>query len=321
MNRRPDIPLAVRLPNWVGDACMALPALAALRRAGFALRVFGKGWAGDLLAAYPDRVVRLPAGVLAQASALGDAGAIRGVLFTNSFGRALAMRLAGIDAVGYGHEGRSFLLGRRAPRPGGHEVDAFWRLALAACGDDAAWDYGVGQPDRRWPRPPRRLGLQLTTAHRAAAAAALATAGVAPGYVVLCPLAVGTIAGRSKQWPGFPVLARDLLAAGRQVVACPGPGEEAACAAAAPGAALLPGLGLGAYAAVLAGAAAVLANDSGPLHLAAAVDAPVLGVFGVGDPRRTRPWGPRAGFVGSAAGWPEPSQVRAALAALLERAP
>ena len=320
MNRRSDIPLAVRLPNWVGDACMALPALAALRRAGFALHVFGKGWAADLLAAYPDRVERLPAGVLAQARVLGASRATRGVLFTNSFGSALAMRLAGIDAVGYGHEGRSFLLGRRVPRPGGHEVGVFWRLALATCGDDAAWDYGVGRPARHWPQPPRRLGLDLTATHRAAAAAALGSAGVGPGYVVLCPLAVGTIGGRSKAWPGFPVIARELLAAGRVVVACPGPGEEAATAAAAPDGVLLPGLGLGAYAAVLAGAAAVLANDSGPMHLAAAVDARVLGVFGLGDPRRTHPWGPRIAIIGSAAGWPEPSQVRGALAALLDGA-
>lgn len=319
MIRRPDIPLAVRLPNWVGDVCMALPALAALRRAGFALRVFGRGWAADLLAAYPDRVVRLPAGTLAQARALAGSGASRGVLFTNSFGSALAMRLAGIDAVGYGHEGRSFLLGRRPPRAPGHEVEAFWRLALAVRGEDAAWSFGVGRPAARWPAPPRRLGLELSAAHRAAAAAALAAAGVGPGYVVLCPLAVGTIGGRSKAWPGFPAIARELLAAGRVVVVCPGPGEEAAAAAAAPGAVALPGLGLGAYAAVLAGAAAVLANDSGPMHLAAAVDAPVLGVFGLGEPARTRPWSPRAAIVGDAAGWPEPSQVRAALAALLER--
>jgi len=320
VKRRPDIPLAVRLPNWVGDACMALPALAALRAAGFALHVIGKGWAADLLAAYPDRVARVSGGVVAQSRALAASGAQRGVLFTNSFGSALAMRLAGIAAVGYGHEGRSILLGRRVPRAGGHEVESFWRLALATSGDDAAWDFGVGLPARRWPRPPRRLGLQLTDIHRATASAALASAGVGPGYVVLCPLAVGTIGGRSKAWPGFPLIARELQAAGRRVVACPGPGEEAATAAAVPGAMLLPALGLGAYAAVLAGAAAVLANDSGPMHLAAAVDAPVIGVFGLGEPRRTRPWGPRASIVGGTSGWPEPSLVRDLLAARLERA-
>jgi heptosyltransferase-2 len=87
-------------------------------------------------------------------------------------------------------------------------------------------------------------------------------------------------------------------------VVCPGPGEEAACAAQVPAAQPLPGLGLGAYAAVLAGARVVVANDSGPMHLAAAVDAPVVGVFGVSDPARTRPWSPQAEAVGAPPRWP-----------------
>lgn len=37
----------------------------------------------------------------------------------------------------------------------------------------------------------------------------------------------------------------------------------------------------------------VIANDSGPMHLAAAVGTPVLAIFGATDPRRTGPYGPR----------------------------
>ena len=68
-------------------------------------------------------------------------------------------------------------------------------------------------------------------------------------------------------------------------------------------------LGLGAYAAVCADARVTVANDSGPMHLAAAVDAPVLGVFGPGDPRRTRPWGPRAHWLGGDGAWPSAKAV------------
>jgi heptosyltransferase-2 len=115
----PPIPLCVRLPNWVGDVCMALPALALLRRAGFALHLVGKGWAADLLAGFPDHVARLPTGLLAGARTCAASGARQALLLTNSFGSALQARLAGLDAVGFARDGRSLLLARAvAPRRG-----------------------------------------------------------------------------------------------------------------------------------------------------------------------------------------------------------
>jgi len=290
--------IAVRLPNWVGDVCMALPALARLRAVGFRLHCFGRGWAADLLAAEDDVVVKLPGGILADARAIRASGARRGVLFTNSFGSALRMRLGGVRAVGYGRLRSPLLGGRIARAPGNHEVESFWDLAKALVdGSDAL---------------PRTLGLRLHDRHRAEAEAALAAAGVRPPYAVLAPLAVGRINGQSKQWPGFPLLCR-LLRDRFAVVACPGPDEAEATARALPGAVLLNGLRLGAYAAVMARAAVTVANDSGPMHLAAAVGAPVVGVFGVSDPGRTRPWSPRARTVGDARAWPPVDAVAAAV--------
>jgi heptosyltransferase-2 len=48
---------------------------------------------------------------------------------------------------------------------------------------------------------------------------------------------------------------------------------------------------------LLALARGVLANDSGTMHLAAALDVPVIGVFGSTNPAWTHPLGRRAGFV------------------------
>ncbi len=298
--------LIVRLPNWVGDACMALPALTALAERGLDLQLVGKGWAGDLFAGHCWPVLRLPTGLRPAARAIRACGIPRGLLFTNSFGSALQFRLGSVAAVGYRREWRTPLLGRGVPRIGHvHEVAAFWRLAQEV----AAWLALPPLPAE----PPASLGLRLTEAHRLAATAALARAGVHGPYALLCPLAAGTIAGRPKVWPGFPLLARLVQERGLPVVACPGPGEEAACGEALPGARLLPGLGLGAYAAVAAGAVQTVANDSGPLHLAAAVDAPVLGIFGVADPWRTRPWSINGRTVGDATGWPDLPTVAAAL--------
>lgn len=298
--------LAVRLPNWVGDTCMALPAMQALADRGVHLQLFGKGWAGDLLAGHGWPVTKLPAGMRPAVACLRASGIERGLLFTNSFGSALQMRLAGVRAVGYRHECRTLLLGRGVPRvTGGHEVEAFWRLAQEV----AVW---LALPPLPM-QPPTTLGLHVTDAHRQAAEESLRRVGVHSPFVLLCPLAAGTINGQSKVWPAFALLSRLIEERGLPMVACPGPGEEAACSAAVPGARMLPGLALGAYAAVCARALITVANDSGPMHLAAAVDAPVVGVFGVGDPLRTRPWSPHGRVVGDALSWPTAISVMKAL--------
>ena len=53
--------LVIRLPNHLGDACMALPAIECLAAAGWAPTIAGRSWAVDLLADYPWPVVVLPA--------------------------------------------------------------------------------------------------------------------------------------------------------------------------------------------------------------------------------------------------------------------
>lgn len=44
--------LLIRLPNWVGDVCMCLPALDALRARGVSLTCVGRAWAPNLLKAF-----------------------------------------------------------------------------------------------------------------------------------------------------------------------------------------------------------------------------------------------------------------------------
>ena len=97
---------------------------------------------------------------------------------------------------------------------------------------------------------------------------------MAPGFVVICPFAGGTFEKLDKTWPQFPQFTRELLATGRQVVACPGPGEETVLREHYPGVMALEGVKLGAYGAILRRAALLVSNDTGPGHLAAAVGAP-----------------------------------------------
>ncbi len=300
--------LVVRLPNWVGDVVMAIPTLAELSRVGWDVVAVGRGWAAELLAGLNIPIANCPRGAVAARGVIRQSGAGRGLLLTNSFSSALAMRLAGVRAIGHRDDARGWLLDRAVYKPRNlHEVEVFWRLGGAAC---RRWP-----PACAWPeQPPPRIELPLPEDRREMAGLALARHEVPGPYTICCPSAIGTTRGRPKKWPGFPALSNRLRESGRQVVACPGPGEEENVRRALPGAAILEGLSLGVYAAVLAGAEQVIANDSGPMHLAAAVGAPVLGVFGVSDPARTRPWG--GAYVGGADRWPSLDEVWRAAARL-----
>jgi len=73
-----------------------------------------------------------------------------------------------------------------------------------------------------------------------------------------------------------------------------GPGEETLARsvsdAAAGAAVLLPETGIAELATYLRAASVVVAGDTGPLHLAAALGTPVVGIYGPSDPDRNGPW-------------------------------
>lgn len=296
-----SLPLAVRLPNWIGDAVMSVPTLDALHRSGFELQCFGRAWVKDLLAACPWRTSSLPGGIRADARCLRASRCAHGLLFPNSFSTALAMRLAGIQPAGYAGNARSPLLRVRVPRgPRRHEVEAFWRLGSAV--------HNRWRPGAIWPSDiPRRIHIPVRDRDRQQAAAALRQAGASGhGYWVLAPGATGTIKGRTKVWPHWQQLGQRLHDVGREVIVCPGPGEAKRVRATLPTATLLDGVGLGTYLAILSRAELTIANDSGPMHLAAASGAAVIGIFGH-DATRTYPW--NGHWIGDERGWPDVEEV------------
>jgi heptosyltransferase-2 len=299
-------PLLVRLPNHLGDTLMTLPALTRLRDAGLELTLIGPAWARPLFEATGWPVVALPREPRAQRELLRATGAARGtreiLLLTNSFSSALRARWAGLNPIGYARDARSLLLKRAVPVPKRwaadmHTVEYYDALAAAL----------LKQPLREVPP----LALPLALRAHAAADRLLVQAGVRGPYVALCPGATGRHRGRDKAWPEFGRLAGWLVQHGHTAVALPGPGERARFEAILPHAQILPDADVAVFAAVLARARAVVANDSGPSHLAAAVGANLLVLFGVTEPERTRPWHPKARSLGSQHGWPAFEQVTA----------
>jgi heptosyltransferase-2 len=301
--------MIVRLPNHLGDACMASPALDLLASRGHALTLVGRAWARDLYAGYPWPMLALPQARVARVRALFGLArqlsrATPALLLTNSFSSALEMRLAGLRPIGYDADRRGWLLAQSFPVPERwsgdmHTVEYYHWLARCVI-------------DRPVP-PPTRIELRLAPTATTHARWVLEAASVRPPYVMLCPVATGLHHGQVKAWNGFPRLCAELIQIGQTVVACPGPGERDAVAAAVPGAVLLKETDVAGFAGLLAQARLVVANDSGAGHLAAAVGARLISVFGVTRIEKTRPLGAHVQVVGNSHGWPDYDDVRSAV--------
>lgn len=123
--------------------------------------------------------------------------------------------------------------------------------------------------------------------------------GVKPGEPVV---ALNPGAGRpEKRWPveHWRRLAERLaLEGGVRVLLLWGPGEEALAGAVSrglcPAPALSPPTTVQELAALLCRVALVVAGDTGPLHLAAALGTPCLGLYGPTSGQRNGPYGPRS---------------------------
>lgn len=289
--------MLVRLCNWVGEAVLSLPALRRLAAAGYELHLYGKRWAPALFegAGWPVTVRR---GSLIEATAQLQTlrqsldSAELALLMTNSFASALEMRLAGFAPFGYAREGRGVLLRSAYRLPQfAHAAESYWHLAGCFLGSEAP--------------SPTTLDWVPSDSQRAQARALLARHGVAPGsFVVLCPFSGPDDHKNRKVWPCFKQLAAALQALHVSVVICPGPGEEAAAAALASTAICLPDVDLGVYGALFQLARAVVANDTGPGHLAAAAGARLIGIYGPHSVAAWTPIGPRVHLFHDVSQWP-----------------
>lgn len=284
-------PLIVRLRNFVGDTVLSIPALRLLEQHGYRLELVGKGWARGLLEAEGWPVHVRPAKLgerVAQLRGLRrrfqaeDPGFDRranALLFPYAFSAALDARLGGLSAEGHAGDGRTWLLRRGLPRrEGRHTLVEYWELACDFLGIQA--------------EPPRDIAMKVSDAQRGQARALLAAHGLAPERCVLiCPFANGRVEFLDRSWPAFPDFVRRLHAAGRRVVIVPGPAEVEGAQRLYPDAIRLDGVALGVYNALLQQTGVVVANDTGPAHMAAGVGARLLSIWGPVDAARWAPWG------------------------------
>lgn len=137
---------------------------------------------------------------------------------------------------------------------------------------------------KRTVAPPLRYEIHAREAEKV-------RSSLSPSYAVLHPGAVM----ETKRWEAgrFAQLARSLQDLGLTPVLACGPGEENIVAEVArdvPSPMLVLGLRIPELAELIRGAKLYAGNDSGPMHLAAAVGTPIVALWGSSDSRRWHPW-------------------------------
>ncbi len=292
-------------PNWIGDALMAQPLLTLLKRQQPKqnITVLAPSWVAPVLAAMPEvdavRPTALAHGSLQWHDRRTFARQLRAEQFDrayvlpNSFKAALIPWLAGIpQRIGYVGEMRYGLLNQRLPNP---------PAELAMVRRYAALAQTRPMPDEL--SVPR---LQVAPESSALALKQFGLSAVRP-LIALCP---GAEFGPAKRWPAahfaelaIQILQRDATA---QIILLGGPGdhaiaEEIRTTAAASDCSSITNLAgktqLSEALALIAVCDHVVSNDSGLMHVAAALQRPQTALFGSSDPRHTPPLSSRARII------------------------
>lgn len=284
--------ILVRAPNWLGDAVLALPALANLRhcfvRARISLLAHPRVSGLFRDSPYIDDLLEIPRWnqMSWAVSTLRRQRFELALLLPNSFQTALICALAGIPhRIGYATDGRWPLLtvgvcrSNKAPL---HQADYYLGLLRALRWD--AWEH--------------QASLVLPPGSNAEAERLLATFGLRPG-VPLVGINPGAAYGTAKRWPAERFAeAADLLAERRGTIAILfGSPMESALTEGIRRRMRMEAIDLGGktslatFAGLLGRCRLLLTNDTGAMHLAAALGVSCVALFGPTDPKLTGPLG------------------------------
>jgi lipopolysaccharide heptosyltransferase II len=284
--------IVVRLPNWLGDTVMAVPALRSLRARFPRASLMAAGpWASilagqelaDVIVTYP----RSWSGRLRMADVVRQYRGSLAIVLPNSFESALAAWYwRARRRIGFSAGGRAAFLTDAPPLPSPrrHQVDEYLAL-VATVGVSAV----APSPNLT---PPAR-----ESESRAAARALLQGAGVVrrAGSAIV-GIHLGAAYGSSKLWPTERAieLVTTLRRDGEEPVLL-GPATSESPASeivAATGVSNLVGRDtLELVPALLSEIDALVGGDTGVTHWAAALGTPVVALFGPTDPGLTAPRG------------------------------
>lgn len=291
--------ILVRATNWIGDAIMSIPALRVIRQRWpeAQITILARPWVADLYRGqeFADRIVaftatsRNPIMVERAAENLRAERFDCAVLLQNAFSAAwLAWRANIPQRIGYARNGRSIFLTKAMPVPRRGEIaphESYYYLALL---QRAGWLETLPQVGE--------ISLRLSEEASRGAEVRLRDAGLVSGKKRIA-VAPGAAYGSAKCWPAerFAAVADalvddfgvDVVLFGskseidicRQITECMG--HRAVTLAGQTSIGELPAL--------FSRCQLFIGNDSGAMHVAAAVGVPVVAVFGSTDPEGTAP--------------------------------
>jgi heptosyltransferase-2 len=271
--------------NWVGDNVLALPAYKALQhrfRSEGGIAVAAPGNVAPLLEASGvfKEVIPWSRSTTMRIATLRERRFRRAIILPNSFRAALVTFAAGIDERwGYPTDLRRMLLTHAVAPPAtrGHQLDDYTPLLAALNAPRVVDDIpSIKLPPAVRERGRRRLleiGLHLDRP--------------------VVGVHAGGLYGRAKHWGDerYVDVIQRLRLEGFDVVLLTSPGERAQAERIATTCNGVPMVGHDGDVLELAAAmlhcAAIVTNDSGPLHVAAALAVPSIAIFGPTDPERT----------------------------------
>jgi len=301
--------IMIRATNWVGDAIMALPAIRAVRQRypDAHIGIVARPYVADI---YRDQQV------CDELICYDPKGTHRGwngrerlfaelrarkfdvaLLLQNAFDAAwLAWRARIAQRIGYARDARGLLLTKSIPVPKRGEIPAHEKFYYLELLRRAGWLAQL--PDESY------IQLQVPVAARQRASQILLEAG-ARTRAARIAVGAGASYGSAKCWPPerFAKALNALLAKHDADIVLFGTSGELPVSAAIAGALQRPPVNLTGKTsiadlpALLSQCHLFLGNDSGAMHVAAAVGLPVVAVFGPTDPDGTAPVTPRATIV------------------------
>jgi len=303
------VKILIRATNWVGDAIMALPALRAVRKRfpDGEIAIVARPYVADI---YRDQEIcnqlipydpkGLHSGFSARERLAAEIRAQKfdvALLLQNAFEAAwLAWRANVPERIGYARDGRSFLLTKAVPLPRHGEIPAHEKFYYLELLRRAGWLDSL--------RDDTFIGLNVQEDKRRSADEFLCKSGVRHGALRIA-IGAGASYGSAKCWPPsrFAEVANRLQSEADADVILFGTAAEASVSTAISAEMRWPPIDLAGKTAIadlpalLSQCHLFIGNDSGAMHVAAAVGLPIVAVFGPTDPGGTAPVTPRCSIV------------------------
>jgi heptosyltransferase-2 len=294
--------IIVRVPNWIGDVVLSTPALHLLRRSfpSASITALARKWVAPALEANHDvdRIIIMEEkeSYFELARKIMADKFDTGILFPNSFSSALLFWLARIPKrVGYSTDCRSLLLTQFISRPSDfkkeHQVLYYLQLI-------EKYLSATKNSNQRSNQKTVKLIWNITEEEKAQANELLQKANIS-SQKKLVGINPGAAHGPAKRWfpERFAEVGNKLIEKYDVEIVIFGSPDERKIATSITKMMRFKSLNfagetnLRISAALISRCALFITNDTGAMHIAAALGTPIVAIFGPTDPERTAPWG------------------------------